>query len=106
MHAKILSFASPVAFISFDQLVRPRQHFRRNRHADLFRWLYVDHELELRRLLHRQIGGFRSLQNSIHVICDAPVTVRRVHPVRNERLVSGSGLTVTPIQSQEIARGW
>ena len=38
---------------SLNDFVRPRQHVRRNRQADLFRGFEVDDELELRRLLHR-----------------------------------------------------
>jgi hypothetical protein len=37
--------------------VRPRQHIRRNRHADLLGGFQIDDELELCRLLHGQIGG-------------------------------------------------
>ena len=50
-----------------DHLIRPRQHVRRNRQADLFRGLQIDDELELRRLLHRQIGGLGAFQNFVHV---------------------------------------
>ena len=44
-------------FISFElsnvepllnDFIRPRQHIRRNRHADLLRCLQIDHQLELR----------------------------------------------------------
>ena len=34
---------------SFDQPIRPRQHLRRNRHADPLGRLEIDDELELRR---------------------------------------------------------
>ena len=40
-----------------DHLVRPRQHIRRNRQADLFRRFQIDDELELLRLLDGKIGG-------------------------------------------------
>ena len=39
--------------VSLDHFIRPRQHIRRNRQADLLRRLKIDDELELRRLLHR-----------------------------------------------------
>ena len=42
---------------SFDHLVRPRQHVGRNRHADLLGRLQINDELELRRLLDREVGG-------------------------------------------------
>jgi hypothetical protein len=38
---------------SFDHLIRPQQHVRRDRQADLLGCLEIDHELELRRLLDR-----------------------------------------------------
>jgi hypothetical protein len=60
------------------------QHLLRNRQADLLRRLEIDHQLELRRLLHRQIGRLGSLQDFVHVICDAPVAVREVRPVGHE----------------------
>ena len=57
---------------SLDQLVRPGEHLRRNRQADLLRRLQIDHQLELRRLLYRQITGLSFLQDLVHVICGAP----------------------------------
>ena len=60
--------------------VRPVQHRLRNRQADLLRRLEIDHQLELRRLLYRQIGGLGSLQDSVHVSGCAPVDVRESAP--------------------------
>src|SRR5215831_10190046 len=79
-------FFLPRAFslFSFDHFIRPIQHRLRNRQTDLLRGLEIDHQLELRRLLYRQIGGLGSLQDSIHVICDAPIAVRLVRPVGHE----------------------
>src|SRR4026208_2214768 len=42
---------------SSDHLVCSRQSVRRDRQADLFRRLEIDHKLELGRLLHGKIGG-------------------------------------------------
>ena len=42
--------------LSSDHFVRSRQHIRRNRQADLLSRFQIDDELELRRLLHGQIG--------------------------------------------------
>jgi hypothetical protein len=54
--------ASLLVFLpSLDQLGRPGEHLWRNRQADLLGGLLIDHELKLRRLLHRQIGGFGAL---------------------------------------------
>src|SRR6266498_2998510 len=54
-------------FALLDHLVRSRQNVGRNREADLLGGLQVDDELELRRLLHRQIGGLGSLQYLVHI---------------------------------------
>ena len=49
--------ASPLRFRrSPNHFIRPRQHIRRNRQADLFRCFQIDDELELYRLLHRQVA--------------------------------------------------
>jgi len=40
-------------FRSLNHLVRPPQHLLRNRQTDLLRRLEIDHQLKLRRLLHR-----------------------------------------------------
>ena len=39
-----------------EDFVRPRQHIGRNRQSDLLGRLEIDHQLELRGLLYRQIG--------------------------------------------------
>ena len=70
--------------ISLDYLIRPRQHVGRNRQADLIRCFQIYHKLELGRLLDRQIGGLASLQDSVHILCHAPVAVREVRPVVHE----------------------
>ena len=70
---------------SLNDLVRPRKHLLRNRHADLLRRLEINHELKLRRLLHRKIGRLRALQDFVHVDGDAPVAVSAVGPVVHER---------------------
>jgi hypothetical protein len=40
---------------SFDDLIRPRQHRRGDREPEHLGGLEVDHEIELRGLLHRQV---------------------------------------------------
>ena len=44
--------------------IRPRQHTRWDRHADLLRCLQIDDELELRRLLDGQVGGLGAFRES------------------------------------------
>jgi hypothetical protein len=46
--------------LSYD-LVRSHEHSLRNRQSDLLGGFQIDHQLELRRLLDREIGGFGSL---------------------------------------------
>ena len=51
-----------LAYFLLDHPIRPHQHVRWNRQADLLRRFQVDHQLKLRRLLHRQIrrlGAFK-----------------------------------------------
>src|SRR5262245_16089406 len=57
---------------SIDQPICPGEHLRRNRQADLLGRLDIDYELELRRLLYRQVGGLGSLQDSVDVVSGAP----------------------------------
>src|SRR6266436_3062716 len=52
---------------SIYHLIRPYQHVRRNRQADLFRCLQVDHKLKLRWPFHREITGVGSLKDLVHV---------------------------------------
>src|SRR5439155_16298822 len=46
--------------VSFNHLVRPQQQVGWNRESDLLRSFQVDHQLEFRRLLHRQVCGLRT----------------------------------------------
>ena len=71
------SFSHALCIFLSNHLIRPGEHVRRNRQADLLRGLEVDHKLELRGLLHRQIGRFGAFQDLVHVDCRAPVEVVR-----------------------------
>ena len=55
------------AHLLFNHLIRPRQHIRRNRQADLLRGFQIDDQLELCRLLDGQIGGLGAFQNLVHI---------------------------------------
>src|SRR5262245_42323223 len=57
----IVFVSRPSPYALPDHLVRPIQQRLWNRHADLLRRLEIDHQLELRRLFHRQIRRFGSL---------------------------------------------
>ena len=64
--------------------IRSRQHIRRNREADLLGRFQIDDELELRRLLHRQISGLGAFQNLVHISGGAPVHVGKARAVKHE----------------------
>src|SRR5215510_7636420 len=57
---------------SLNHLIRPRQQRWWDRQAESLGSLEVDDELELRRLLDRQVGGFRALEDLVHIGGDAP----------------------------------
>jgi hypothetical protein len=69
---------------SLDHFIGSIQHRLRNGQTDLLCRLKVYHQLKLRGLLHRQIGRLGSLQDSVHIICDATVAVREVRRVGHE----------------------
>jgi hypothetical protein len=66
---------------SLDDLVRPRQHVRRNRQADLLRRFEIDDELELLWLLYGEIGGLGTFQYLVHIRGGAPEQVGNAHAV-------------------------
>src|SRR5262245_27974429 len=72
----------PGAFL--DHFIRSIQQRLRNGETDLLRRFQIDHQVKLRRLLDRQIGGLGTLQDSVHVIGYAPVAVRVVPAVGHE----------------------
>ena len=85
---------------SLNYLIRSRQHIRRNRQADLLRGFEIDDELELRRLLHWQVGGLCTFQNLVDVNGGAPVLVSHVSCIGHQAaslyitLVLGTSLAV------------
>src|SRR5215467_4147056 len=50
-----------------DHLVRPQEHVGRNRESNLLGCFEIYHQLELRRLLDRKIGGLGALEDFVHV---------------------------------------
>src|SRR5499426_258850 len=63
-----LRFASALRVArSLDHPIRSRQHVRRNRQADLFGRFEINDQLELLRLLHREIGGLGAFQNLVNI---------------------------------------
>jgi hypothetical protein len=57
---------------SLNHFVRSRQHIRRNCQTDLFRGFQIEHQLELRWLLHRKIGRFGPFEDFVHEDGNAP----------------------------------
>ena len=52
---------------SLDQLIGLEEEGRGNRDPEGLRGLEIDDQLELRRLLHRQVGGLTPLQEAMHI---------------------------------------
>src|SRR2546425_9637054 len=61
--------------LSFYDLVRPCQHIRWNRETDLLRGLQIDHQLELRRLLHWQVSRLGAFEDLVDISGGAPPQV-------------------------------
>src|SRR5262249_52337855 len=74
-HCFSCSLLSAHCWLSFDHFVRPRQHVRRNRQADLLRDFQIDDELELLRLLYREISRLGAFQDLVHVGGSTPEQV-------------------------------
>src|SRR4030095_294209 len=68
----------------FDYFIRPRQHIWRNRETNLLRCFQIDDELELLRLLHRQVGGLSTFQNLVDVESGAPKHLCKARAVKHE----------------------
>ena len=74
---------------TLDDLIGDGEQSRRDGKAECFGRLEVDRQFELRRLLHRQIGGFSALEQPIDVNCCAPIKVVRIDAVRNQTALLG-----------------
>src|SRR5215831_4232017 len=60
---------------SFDHLVGAGEHRRWHLEPERFRRLEIDNQLELRRLLNRQVSGLLALKDTIDVTGCAPIRV-------------------------------
>src|SRR6266542_1610521 len=76
----------------FDHPFGTHQKRLRDRETKRFGGLEVDDELELRRLLDRQVSRLNSFKNAVHEICRTSIQTENVHAVANE----SSGLSVFP----------
>ena len=75
---------------SLDHLVRPSQQRGRDREAEGLRRLAIDHELERRGLLDRQITGMGPSQDLVHVDGGTPEKIDEVWPVGDQAACPGS----------------
>src|SRR5215471_21097909 len=69
---------------SLDDVIGSEQQRLRDGETDLLGRLEIDDELELRRLLDRNIAGLGTFQNLVHIHGGAPVQVGNVHAVRHK----------------------
>ena len=69
---------------SFDHLVGEQQHGLRDAQPKCLRGLDVDHELELGRLLNRQIARVGALQDAIDVACRLAELFRQIGAIGDE----------------------
>src|SRR5258706_1291918 len=88
-----------LAFL-FNHPVRAHEQQLRNLQADRLGGLQVDHQLELSRLLNRQVGGFCSLEDLVHVNRAEPIKLLTIWSVTGpESCVRVLRVLSTPRQS-------
>lgn len=71
----------------FDDLVGAREKGLRHREAERLRGLQVDHQLEVRRLLHREIGRSGAAQQLRELAAEQPVNRGETRTVGNQPTV-------------------
>src|SRR4030095_7991065 len=69
---------------SLDHLVGAQPHRSRDGDAKRIRRLHVDHQVELRRLLDRKVGGLVAFQDLVHVLGRALKKVETVWAIAKE----------------------
>src|SRR6266576_39255 len=69
---------------SLDHLIRPHQHIRRNRQANLLGSLKIDHELKLLWLFHREVRGLGAFQNLVHIRGGTAVLIGYIGCIRHK----------------------
>ena len=76
-----LRMASSATMQRHTRLLRTDRQIARYLELERFGGFQVDHQLELRRLLDRQIAGFRALEDLVHVCGGTPEQVGTVWPI-------------------------
>jgi len=71
-------------YASFDHHISTQQNRVGNLDAERFRGFHVDDQLELGRLLHRQVGGLCAFEDFINEGCRAPPVIKEVWPIAHE----------------------
>jgi hypothetical protein len=67
-----------------DHLIRPQQERRRDRESEGLGGPEVDHQLELRRLLDRELSGIGALQEFVYEKGRTSVELGKVRAVRDK----------------------
>src|SRR6476620_3425871 len=69
---------------SLNDLIGPQQQRLWDREPERLGGLEVDHQLELRRLLHGQVGGLGALEDLVHVGGEASEQIGEAYPIRHQ----------------------
>ena len=69
---------------SLNQLISPCDEERRHFETKRFGGLEIDHQLELGRLLDREVAWLRAFEDFVHVGSGLPVGIENARPVRHE----------------------
>src|SRR5262245_25534263 len=67
--------------VSFDHLVGAGEHGRRQVEPKRLRGFEVDHQVELGRRLHWQVGRLLALEDAIDIAGSGPVAIQRIRAV-------------------------
>jgi hypothetical protein len=76
------------------------KHGRRHFEAKRLGGLEVDHQLVLRRRLHRQVGGLLALEDAIDVSSRAAVLIDQIRPIGDQ--ASGGDVVVVIVDRRQL----